>query len=136
MNFIQFLKECLDGGEGSTLPACTGEPEATDFSNPTERESVNNILSDLTDKEVRHPAVTYEQVRHILWGFGYLIPPASTYAETLDDTDGEEILALTTDAGACYLYFAFSQDDEGHVDTLAEIMTESELEELLDEDIE
>ena len=135
MSFKEYLKECLEGGEDS-LPAVHGEPDVIDFSNPADRESVNSVLSDRTDGVMGDPAVVYEQIRGILMDVGYAIPPASAYAELLSDTDGEEVIGLgvTTheDGGAHYLYFAFSQDEDGDFEVLAEIVTEEELEEILE----
>lgn len=137
--FRQHMKECMEGE--SWLPAIVGSEGAVEFLDPNQRDAVNFILSDITDEEVLHPEITYERVRQVLSSLGYSIPAASARPELFGDTEGEEIFGMTRplppdspEPEICYLYFAFAEDETDHdYDVLAEIVTEQELEDILNE---
>lgn len=138
--FRQYMKECMDGE--ASLPAIEGTADSVDFHNPIQRDAVNFVLSDITDENAL-PVVIYERVRSVLMGLGYSIPPVSARPELFGDTEGEEIFGMTRplppnspELAACYLYFAFLQNDDQSYDSLAEIMNLEELEEILDEDVD
>lgn len=129
--FRQHLHECMEGE--NLLPAIIGTDTAIDFLNPTDRESVNFVLSDITDGLVLRPEVVYERVRQVLLDIGYSIPPVCARPELFDDTEGEEIFGMTRpqppnspEHEICYLYFAFAQAGTEY-DVLAEVVTTDEL---------
>jgi len=126
IDFGTYLQECMDG-----VPAITGDLGAMNIYEI--RDAVNFVLSDITDIETE-PEVAYERVRGILQDLRYLIPPASSHADMFIDGYGEAIIPLThvEDAAPAFLYFAYaSEDDTENYEILAEIVTEEELEELL-----
>lgn len=139
--FRQHVKEQMEGEQ--LLPAITSSEDGVDFLNISQSDAVNFILSDITDEFAPCPEVVYERVRQVLMGLGYSLPPVSFRPELFGDTEGEEIFGMTRpqppdspEPKICYLYFAFCQDEETQIyDVLAEIVTEQELEEILDENI-
>jgi hypothetical protein len=125
------MQECLDGGE--SLPAIMGTSYAADLHDAIMRESINFAMLDIVDT-TEHPEVAYERIREILTDVGYELPPASSLSEIFGQESGEEVFALgmnTPNAPMIYLYFAYSIDESGGVEILAELLTEDELEELI-----
>jgi len=128
IDFGTYLQESLEG-----VPAITGDPSSIDFHNPEDRESVNQVLLDLTDQEI-DPVVLYERARQTLDDIGYLIPSVTHHAKMFMDESGEVIVPLTTPTtqGHVFFYFAWASDNETeHPEILAEIVTPDELEEIL-----
>lgn len=138
--FRQHLKECMEGEQ--LLPAIEGSNESVDFFDPSQRDSVNFMLSDITDESFVLPELAYERVRGLLMDFGYSIPPVSFRPGLFGNTVGEEVFGMTRpqhpDEPArewTHLYFAFAKEDStGLYDVLAEIVTQEELEKILYED--
>ncbi len=130
-DFQLYLKECMDG-----VPATSWDPESFHPTDVKERDEVNFVLSDLTDTPSLDPVITYERIRQVLLGLGCEVPLASSYAEEFSETEGELILPLvqTPEQLVMFLYFAFLQnEDDLTYDILAEIVTATELEEILNE---
>lgn len=127
IDFRDYLRECMDG-----VPAITGDSDAMDFQHTEDRDAVNFVLSDITDQEP-NPDHAYERVRGILHDIGYLIPPASSYAEMFLEGYGEAVIPLVhTSQEPAFLYFAYASEDETeNYEILAEIVTQEELEEIL-----
>ena len=131
------LKEWTEG-ESNTLPAVEGTPDSLDFTDPKDRESFNEILAEVTSGDSASPSVAYERVRLELCDVGYSIPPATEYVDVFSDIDGEVILELLypndlLEKNPQYLYFGFSQFDDGRHEMFAEILSEAALEDLFDE---
>lgn len=122
IDFRDYLRECMDG-----VPAIIGDSDAINMQRLEDRDSVNFVLSDITDIESR-PEVAYERVRGILQDIGYLIPPASSHTDLFMEDFGEAIIPLIQGVPATpvFLYFAFCDQE-----VLAEIVTEEELEDIL-----
>lgn len=131
-----YIKEHMDV-EGSTLPAFDSHTDAVDLHNPESRETLNFLLSDITDgPEAVDPVILYERVREALYGAGYSTPSSTELLDLFSEMepDGDEVFSLVP---GVFLYFSFCQDDHGYYDVLAEVVNEAELEEILsDEDVE
>lgn len=116
---------------GPPLPFVLGSPEAVDFTDDGNRESFNEALDDLTtvDLDYSNPQYLYQEIQSALSSAGYTLPDIMPFG-----LDGEEIIALAKyeDDDPCYLYFAYSAIPGGH-DVLAEIVTEGELDEILND---
>lgn len=126
VSFKAYVKECMEG-----VPGAIWDPTTISH------EVLNNELADITDEEVLHPELSYEQVCQYLESHGIDLPPASMYADDFVESDGEIILPLASphSSDLLYLYFAFALVDGGHhYDILAEIVTENELESILTDD--
>jgi hypothetical protein len=124
-SFEEFVSECYD-------VEVVGEPDALDLHIPSDRDSLNFALLDITDT-THDPRLAWDQVHVVLSEAGYPIPETSEYPETLE-ADGEIVVGLIAPSGEpepCALYFAWS---DGEV--FAEIVTENELEEIEHEDAE
>jgi hypothetical protein len=133
-DFRDYLKEQMEG-----VPATTWDPSTSTFwlNDPSDRDVVNDQLADITDHEIVHPEVVYEQVCLYLQNQGIELPAVTVHANEFLETDGELILPLVaTDAEeVVYLYFAWAQDEtDFDYDVLAEIVTTEELEEILNVD--
>ena len=124
IDFRDYLRECMDG-----VPAIIGDSDASNMRRLEDRDSVNFMLSDITDIESR-PEVAYERVRGILQDIGYLIPPASSHTDLFMEDFGEAIIPLIhgETTTPVFLYFAFCDQE-----VLAEIATESELMSIFEE---
>ncbi len=138
----------LDDGD---LAAIVGGLDAKDFYEPGVRDTINFALSDITDGVAQEgepasttdPVIVYERVRAVMADAGYLLPSSSALLSLFNEfeTEGDEVFPLATErtlapnepeVAPCYLYFAFAKDDfTGLYDVLAEVVTESELEEIL-----
>jgi hypothetical protein len=118
-SFEDLLTECYD-------VEVVGEPDALDLHHPSNRDSLNFALLDITDT-THEPGLAWREIYAALGVAGYPIPETSEYPELLE-SDGEIIVGLLAPGGEpepCALYVAWS---DGEV--FAEIVTEDELEEI------
>ena len=128
--FADHIKEHMDG-EGLSLPVPEAVAVAVDLRDSDAREAINFTLSDITDSpEALDPVVVYERVRQALNELGYPIPSSTEHLDLFSEqeSDADKILAL---AQGVFLYFAFTKEDSGYYEVLAEVVNESELEEIL-----
>lgn len=132
--FRKHIQECMEG-----VPATTWDPNSIILSDAGDRIEINDVLAEITDQELMHPVMAYEQVSQALEAQGIQLPPAYAHADEFLETDGELVLPLVAtdnESDLVFLYFVFSQNDDGTYDILAEIVTTEELEEILHEHVD
>jgi len=116
------------------VPVTTWDPQFIHLNVSSDRDALNDQLADLTDREILHPEVVYEQVCEYLETHGIQLPLATVHTDQFLETAGELILPLVAEDAeeVLYLYFAFAQDETDYdYNVWAEIVTTDELEEML-----
>lgn len=131
LSFESYMQECFDGGEESAIEGVPALPGALDLSVPSNRDTINFALLDLTETSLS-PEVFYERTRGILSDVGYPLPSITSLTDVFTEESGEKILALGS-APLHYLYFAYLHDGE-LMESFAEVLTEDELDDVLSED--
>lgn len=108
------------------IPLVIGSIDAVSFHDEDEREKLNLALEELAAQTVA-PEIVYDAARELFANVGYELPdiPMGSFTD-------EQIIALTLHESddPCYFYFAYATDELGQ-DILAEVVTETELQDLL-----
>lgn len=109
-----------------SIPLVVGAIDAVSFHDEEEREQLNLALEELTAQTVA-PEIVYNAACVLFANVGYELPGI-----TMGPFTDEQIVALTLHESddPCYFYFAYATDELGQ-DILAEVVTETELQDLL-----
>lgn len=102
-------------------------PVPADLENVDARESLNSDLAEALADATLSPESAWARVRHVLQQHGHDLPYALM---DIQGADGEDVYGL---GGSMFLYFAFFQEETGWYDCYAEVLTEDELEALMEE---
>jgi hypothetical protein len=110
------------------IPLVIGSIDAVSFQDEEERDQINLALEELTAQSLS-PDLIYTYVRELFANVGYDLPEIDVHAFTDEQIIG---LVLHEQDDPCYFYFACVADELGQ-DIFAEVVTETELHDLLSE---
>lgn len=120
-------------GEGDSLPLIVGSHDANaiNLHNIENLDTLNDQL-DIEEEGTQDPITFFQKVRQLLGAAGYDLPEITIN----DEESGEDVFLLSHDGVdiCCYLYCAYARKEDGLYEVFAELVTEDEFDDIVDDD--